>query len=188
MKKALFIIAALASCMTVSAKYWFSGSLGFQTTSEYNADENERNILFQPAFGMAIEDNLELGIELGIEENKYYRDASFNTQKCFEFSFAPFLRYTFFTEGNFNMFVEGGFEYGIVSPSGFNFWSLAFFVQPGFRYMMSDHFSIFTKFNGLYFTHMSNPEQAGYYGYTFKNNAGFHADFSNLNFGLIYEF
>ena len=33
MKKALFIIAALASCMTVSAKYWFGGSIGFDTES-----------------------------------------------------------------------------------------------------------------------------------------------------------
>ena len=35
MKKALFIIAALASCMTVSAKYWFGGSIGFDTESYY---------------------------------------------------------------------------------------------------------------------------------------------------------
>ena len=32
MKKALFVIAALALSMTASAKYWFSGSLGIDTT------------------------------------------------------------------------------------------------------------------------------------------------------------
>lgn len=188
MKKALFIIAAIATCMTANAKYWFSGSLGFETTSQYGTDEKGRVLELSPAFGMQIEDEIELGVELNIKDTKYFRNNSVNTQQMFSFGFAPFIRYTFFTEGNFNMFVQGGFEYAIVSPSGFNFWSLSLYAQPGIRYMMSDHFSVQAKFNGLAFTHMSNPEVGGYPGTTYKNNFGLNADFTALTFGLVYEF
>jgi hypothetical protein len=54
--------------------------------------------------------------------------------------------------------------------------------------MMSDHFSVQAKFNGLAFTHMSNPEVGGYPGTTYKNNFGLNADFTALTFGLVYEF
>lgn len=186
MKKALFIIAAIATCMTANAKYWFGGSLGFESTSLYDTDPKEHVMTFSPSFGMAIEDNLELGVDLTIADEKWIK-AGGTEQKAFSFGFAPFLRYTFLTEGNFNMFVQGGFEYGIYSPSGYNYWSLTFQVQPGIRYMMSDHFSLVAKFDGLYFTHESRPDELPPFG-TFKNNVGAGFDFSDLKFGLIYEF
>ena len=186
MKKALFVIAALALSMTASAKYWFSGSLGFDNKSAYPTENKLTTFDFSPAFGMAIEDNLELGVELGIVDDCYY-NANYTVQQVFSFGFAPFLRYTFFTEGNFNMFVEGGFEYKVVSPSGFNFWQVAFKVEPGIRYMMSDHFSIVAKCNGFAFTHMSEPEMPGYRGEQFKNKVGLGID-TALKFGLVYEF
>lgn len=187
MKKILFVIAALATCMTANAKYWFSGSLGFETTSLYNIDDKAHYMDFQPAFGMEIEDDLEIGVTLGISDTKYFKNNN-NTQQMFEFSFAPFIRYTFLTEGNFNMFVQGGFSYGIVSPSGFNFWEFSLFAEPGIRYMMSEHFSAVATFNGLYFTHMSNPEIKGYPMGEYKNEFGLNADFTNLRFGFVYEF
>lgn len=187
MKKILFVIAALALSATANAKYWFSGSLGFESTSRYNTDNTARTLEFQPSFGMEIEDDLEIGLTLGILDTKYFR-ANNSTQQMFEFKFAPFIRYTFLTEGNFNMFVQGGFSYGIVSPSGFNFWKLSFYAEPGIRYMMSDHFSVVAIFNGLYFSHMSNPEVNGYPLGEYKNAGGLNADFTNLRFGFVYEF
>ena len=188
MKKVLFAIAALALCMTANAKYWFSGSIGFDNASLYTTDDKAKTLDFSPAFGMAIEDNLELGIALGIVDDHYYVGANKSiVQQEFSFSFAPFIRYTFLTEGNFNMFVEGGFDYTIVSPSGYNFWSIAFKVEPGIRYMMSDHFSAFAKCNGLSFIHMGEPEVGGYPGETFKNKFGIGIN-TALKLGLIYEF
>ena len=90
MKKALFIIAALASCMTVSAKYWFSGSLGFDGTSKYDLDEKDHSFFFSPTVGMEIEDNLSIALEVGLNDNKWLG------QKTTEFSFSPFVRWTFF--------------------------------------------------------------------------------------------
>lgn len=181
MKKALFFIAALALCMSANAKYWFGGTVGFGTQSYYDIEKNDRVLSFSPSFGMAIEDALELGVDLTIA------DPVKNGQQEFQFAFAPFLRYTFLTEGNFNMFVQGGFEYGVVSPSGYNYWHLAFNVQPGIRYMMSDHWSVVAKFDGLYYKHFSRPEQM-YANRSYQNAGGFVIDFSALKFGLVYEF
>ena len=186
MKKALFIISALALCMTANAKYWFSGSIGFDNASLYTTSDKAKTLDFSPAFGMAIEDEIELGIQLGILDNHYYR-ANNTVQQCFSFSFAPFIRYTFLEEGNFNLFVEGGFDYTITSPSGFNFWELALKVEPGIRYHFSDHWSAVAKCNGFKFSHMSEPEIYGYPGEMYKNKLGFGIA-TDLKLGLVYEF
>lgn len=186
MKKVLFVIAALALCMTANAKYWFSGSIGFNTESLYNTDKKATVLDFSPAFGMAIENNMELGVKLGIYDDKYFTSAT-NVQQVFSFSFAPFLRWTFLTEGDFNLFVEGGFEYKAVSPAGYNFWLFSFKVEPGIRYMMSDHWSVQAKCNGFAFTHMGEPEVEGFPGELYKNRIGLGVD-TALSLGLVYEF
>ena len=182
MKKALFIIAALASCMTVSAKYWFGGSLGFNSQTAYNTDNKQKVQYFCPEFGMAIEDALEIGVDLNIKN-----PISFTGQQKFSFGFAPFLRYTFLNDNNFHMFVQGGFEYEVVSPSGFNYWNFGVNIQPGIRYDLADQWSVVAKFEGLCYKHTSEPE-IPYPGNKLNNYFGLGADFSALSFGLIYEF
>lgn len=181
MKKVLFVIATLALCMSANAKYWFGGTIGYDNTSFYGTDKKQGALVIAPSVGMAIEDYLELGADVSIANY-----TNFTKSKQFWFSFAPFLRYTFLTEGNFNMFVQGGVEYGIVSPEGNKAWHITFQVQPGIRYMMSDHWSAVAKMDGFYFTHCNDPEDP--IGGDFKNNVGFAVDFSALRFGLIYEF
>ena len=182
MKKALFIIAALASCMTVSAKYWFGGSIGFDTESYYYNDNKYHLFEFSPMVGMAIEDNLDLGLQFTVQDLKYS-----DGQKEFTFNFAPFLRYTFFNEGNFSMFVDGGFEYGICSPSGYNWWHVGAFASPGIKYAMSDHFRLEALFWGLYYEHQNNPDSQPRYP-TCKNNGGLGFNFEDLQISLVYEF
>jgi len=187
MKKVLFVMAALALCMTANAKYWFSGSIGFDNASLYTTDDKAKTLDFSPAFGMSIENDLELGVALGIVDNHYYR-ADNSVQQAFSFSFAPFIRYTFLQEGNFNLFVQGGFEYKVTSPSGFNFWELSLKVEPGIRYMFSDHWSAVASCKGFYFSHMSEPEVAGYPDRElYKNKLGLGIN-TALNLGLVYEF
>lgn len=188
MKKALFVIAALALCMTANAKYWFSGSLGFDNASLYTTDQKAKTLDFSPAFGMSIENDLELGVALGIVDDHFYRNNLTSVQQAFSFSFAPFIRYTFLTEGNFNMFVQGGFEYKVTSPTGYNFWSATVKIEPGIRYMMSDHWSVVASCKGFYFSHMSEPEVAGYpKEELYKNKLGLGIN-TALNLGLVYEF
>ena len=182
MKKVLFVIATLALCMSANAKHWFSGAISFDNASLYTTDDKAKTLKFCPAFGMAIEDNLELGIDLSIKN-----PTAFSGQQKFSFGFAPFLRYTFLNDNNFHMFVQGGFEYEVVSPSGFNYWNFGVNIQPGIRYDLADQWSVVAKFEGFSFKHTSEPELA-YPGNQLKNYFGLGADFSALSFGLIYEF
>ena len=186
MKKALFVIAALALCMTANAKYWFSGSIGFDNASLYTTTDKAKTLDFSPSFGMALENNIELGIGIGIVDNHYYR-ADKSVQQEFSFAFAPFLRWTFLEEGNFNLFVQGGFEYKITSPSGFNFWELNINVMPGIRYHMSEHWSLQAMCKGFYFSHMGEPEKGGYPAELWKNKIGLGIN-TEMLFGLVYEF
>ena len=105
MKKVLFVIATLALCMSANAKYWFSGSIGFDNASLYTTTDKAKTLDFSPSFGMALENNIELGIGLGIVDNHYYR-ADNSVQQAFSFKFAPFIRWTFIQDGNFDMFVQ----------------------------------------------------------------------------------
>ena len=182
MKKVLFVMAALALCMTANAKYWFSGSLGFNSQSAYDTDNKQKVQYFCPEFGMAIEDYLEIGAGLNVKN-----PTDFSGQQKFSFGFAPFIRYTFLNDGNFHLFVQGGFEYEIVSPSGFNYWNFGFNIQPGFRFDLADQWSIVAKFEGLNYKHTSEPEIT-YPGAQKKNYFGLGADFSALSLGLTYEF
>ena len=182
MKKVLFVIATLALCMSANAKYWFSGSVGFGSQSAYNSDNKEKIQYICPEFGMAIEDALEVGVGLNI-----LNPTSFAGQQKFSFGFAPFIRYTFLNDNNFHMFVQGGFEYEIVAPSGYNYWNMAINIQPGIRYDLAEQWSIVAKFEGISFNHSSVPEIA-YPGINNQNYFGVGFDFSALSFGLVYEF
>lgn len=187
MKKVLFAIAALALCMNVNAKYWFSGSLGFENLSLYTTDNKAKTLDFSPSFGMALENNIELGLGLGIVDNHYYRNNKTEVQQAFSFKFAPFIRWTFIEDGNFDMFVQGGFSYQVTSPSGFNFWELGLNVSPGIRYHLSDSWSIQAMCRGFEFAHMSEPERGGFGGEMYKNKLGLNID-TAMEFGLVYEF
>ena len=84
------------------------------------------------------------------------------------------------------MFLDGGFSYMIYSPSGYNYWELGLFANPGIRYDMSDHFAVAAKIRGLYFGHENRPDSNP--GATYKNSYGLSGNFTDLTFSLIYEF
>ena len=187
MKKVLFAMAALALCMTANAKYWFSGSIGFDNLSLYTTDTKAKTLDFSPSFGMALENNIEVGVGLGIVDNHYYKNNNTAVQQAFSFEFAPFIRWTFLQENDFDLFVQGGFSYKVTSPSGYNFWELGLNVSPGIRYHFSDHWSIQAMCRGFEFSHMSEPELAGYPAELYKNKLGLNID-TAMEFGLVYEF
>ena len=81
----------------------------------------------------------------------------------------------------------GGFGYKVTSPSGFNFWELSLNVSPGIRYHFSDSWSIQALCRGFEFSHMSEPEVAGYPAELYKNKLGLNIN-TAMEFGLVYEF
>lgn len=185
MKKILFVIAAVASCMTANAQFWVSGSVGVSNSSSYNSDDTRTNWNFNPSVGYALDDALEVGLGLGIGGSSYADD------KSFDFSISPFLRYTFLSDGDFSMFLQGNLfldhqkqkyviagdetvdkdtEYGIS-------------IRPGIKYTLTDKFAIVATLGGLYFNHTKEPDPS----VGPKNNIGLDIN-TGLDFGLVYSF
>lgn len=194
MKKFLFAVAALATSLTASAQLWVGGSLGFGNQSYWNAEDTETTWSFAPTVGYALDDALEVGLEFGINGSKIADDKSFGL------SIAPFARYTFLSEGDFSLFVQGKIKYGYnkkessysttsggvttTVTSEVKGWNFGCYIQPGIKYALTDNFSIVSTFGSLYFYH-NDPEKAG--GATGQNSFGLSLT-SGLSFGLFYTF
>jgi len=196
MKKVLFAIAAMATCMTASAQLWVSGGLNFGSQSYWNVDDSQTSWGISPAIGYALDDALEVGLEFGISGTSQKDDSSLN------FSIAPFARYTFLSEGDFSMFIQGkvGYNYGNVktsvstTTSGVTTtttterktWGFDIDIEPGIKYAFTDNFAMAATLGGLYFKH-NDPEKASAFGGTTQN--GFGLSFStNLKLSLVYTF
>ena len=194
MKKFLFVVAALATSLTASAQLWVGGSLKLDNESYWNADDKLTTWEFNPTVGYALDDALEVGLEFGINGTKIADD------KTFGLSIAPFARYSFLSEGNFSMFVQGKIKYsydktessysttvgGVTTTvtSEIKGWDFGFYIEPGIKYALTDNFSIVATFGSLYFTH-NDPEKAG--ATTAQNKFGLELS-SALKFGLFYTF
>ena len=171
--------------MTASAQFWVSGSVGFSNSSYYSNDNTQTNWNFSPAVGYALDDALEVGLGLGLSGSSYADDKSFNI------SIAPFLRYTFLSDGDFSMYLQGGLylDYlkdkdviaGVEVVDKNTRYGIS--IRPGIKYTLTDQFAIVATLGGLYFDHTKEPDpSAGH-----KSTIGLNID-SGLDFGLVYSF
>ena len=176
MKKLLFVIAALASCMSISAKIWVEGDVYYWSQSQYYVDDNTVQWGLVPTVGMSLNDKLSVGLAVGLEGYKCgardYTDIKIN----------PFARYTLIESGDFSLFAQGGVGYSHSTDSDGS-WSLWLNVLPGIKYSFNENFAVVAKMSCLYFSHDSNDGVL-----TPKNNFDLDLDTSLFSFGLIYEF
>ena len=191
MKKLLFAVAALATSLTASAQLWVSGSVGISNQSKWNHDKSITTWNINPAVGYALDDALEVGLELGLDG--YSKDE----YSIFSFGIAPFARYTFLSEGDFSMFVQGNIEYKTYSAErkkkDFKGHTFGIKFMPGIKYSLTDNFAIVATFGSLYYNHQDRTEleKITLQDYIDDNDQqnGFGCNiFSNLNFGLVYSF
>ena len=200
MKKFLFAVAALATSLTASAQLWVSGSLGLGNQSTWNVKDTETTWNFSPSVGYALDDALEVGLSFGIGGTSQGDDSSLN------FSIAPFARYTFLSEGDFSMFIEGNVSYGYnkdkkssskttVNPidgstttttvtNESKNWSFGINLMPGIKYAMTDQFAIVAKFGALSFLHKDSESPR----FGDQNGFGINIDATKLEFALVYSF
>ena len=186
MKKILFLIAAVASCMTASAQFWVSGSVGVSNSSTYNNDDTRTNWNFSPAVGYALDDALEVGLELGLSGSSYADD------KSTDLSISPFIRYTFLSDGDFSMFLQGNLNLdhqkdkndiggGTIVENKSTQYGIS--IRPGIKYTLTDQFAVVATLGGLYFNHTKEPDPS----FGPKNNLGLNIN-TGLDFGLVYSF
>ena len=180
MKKVLFAIAALATCMTASAQLWVGGALKLGNQSNWNDDKSGTEWLINPTVGYALDDALEVGLGFAIGGTSKGDYSDFN------FNIAPFARYTFLSEGDFSLFLEGQVSYGYskVKDADKADWNFRFEIEPGVKYALTDNFSMVAKLGGIFFDH-NNPAASPSAA---KQNT-FGLDFgTGLSLGLYYSF
>ena len=194
MKKFLFAVAALATCMSASAQLWVGGSLKFDNSKTWQNDNSTTSWNISPKIGYALDDALEVGLGFGIGGSSFKTNAE-TKRTSFDFSIAPFARYTFFTDGDFSMFVEGNVEYAYhksksepksgSSVEGKN-WSFGINIMPGIKYALTDQFALVATLGALSFNHYQPDKEVTPWGGT-QNQFGLNLD-SVFSFGLYYSF
>lgn len=181
MKKILFAIAALATSMAASAQVWVGGVVGFENESFYTEGSNSyTSWRIEPTVGYALSDNLEVGLGFGVSGTKQ------GDTKSTKFNIQPFVRYTFFSAGDFSMFADGkvGYNYSKYGDAD-GTWDFGINIKPGIKYQLTENFSIVGQLygDGLYFKQYKEPEtKTGT-----KNQFGLECG-TGLSFGLYYTF
>ena len=180
MKKFLFVVAALATSMAASAQLWVSGGLSLTNGSNWNVEKSRTNWGINHSIGYALDDALEVGLDFGI--GGWSQDEASN----FKFNVAPFVRYTFLSEGDFSMFVQGAVNYTYSKDKDADKadWTFGVNVRPGVKYAFTDNFAMVAKFGSLYFSH-NHPD--GPSTGKSQNSFGLNID-TNLEFALVYSF
>jgi len=184
MKKVLFAIAAMAACVSASAQVWISGGVesrgvGFSNQSTYGDDKTTTQWYFNPAIGYALDDALEVGLELSLSGRSH------DETSTFDFKVAPFARYTFLSEGDFSMFLQGDVAFTSYSSKKPDHKGQAFGIniKPGIKYILTDNFAMVATFGSLYYNHKDRTE----FGYDDQNGFGCSIG-SGLSFSLVYTF
>jgi len=194
MKKFLFAVAAMAACVTASAQLWVGGSLSFDNSKRWANDNSSIEWRISPKIGYALDDALEVG--LGFSIGGYSWESNLETKDTdLGFSIAPFARYTFFSEGDFSMFIEGNVEYSyykeksepkVGDSSEAKSWSFGVNILPGIKYALTDNFALVAQFGALSFTH-AQPDKDNK-PWTGSQNSFRFSLYSGVSFGLYYSF
>ncbi len=176
-------LVAVAMATTMNAQYYVGGNLGFGTRTDKtvaNTETTKTNFSINPEFGMALNDQLGIGLELsfGTTSNKTEVTGVGSTKSTTtDFGIKPYVRYQALQWGKANIFVDGGLEFATSSAEGMKAdTKLGLFVTPGVAFNVSDKWSIVAKLEDVF--------TFGYHKEAVADVAGAPDAPSSINLGL----
>lgn len=160
MKKIVLTMVAACAALTMNAQMYVGGSLGFSSDTDKKNPAAEKTVTIfnlNPEFGMALDEKMGVGIQLGFGlENKKTEDktatpVTSTKTNATTIQIKPYLRYQVLTFGKANIFVDGGVDFGMkkekdMKPS----MDLGLFVTPGFAFNINETWSIVAKMNDMF--------------------------------------
>ena len=162
-----------------------SGSVGFGSSK--TGDEKMSGVVFAPAIGYFISENIAIGARLGVSSTKEEEPAQ-EDYKTSGFEVEAFGRYYFTPASKFSVFGELAVGVGSTKEEQGNneFKSKTFGVNAGVgvSYFLSNNWAIEAGWAGLGY----NTDDNGGDGVEKTNTFGLAVDLSSINFGLIYKF
>ncbi len=160
MKKILMTIAAAFVATTMSAQVYVGGNIGFNTSSDKTNKAAETTVTgfnINPEIGMALDDKMGVGIVLGFgtnttkTENNAVSPSTSVKKTTTDFNIKPYLRYQCFSAGKFNVFVDGGVDFGISKTKDMKpAMDLGLFLTPGLAYSINEKWSMVAKLNDMF--------------------------------------
>jgi outer membrane protein len=160
----LAVVTAVTSfAQTTQGSLTFGGGLRYTTSkNDYDGDQKNTDISFQPSAGYFVADNLAIGVTLSINSNKVDYGNTDNTTN--QFLAGPFARYYKFTSNEKFAFTgEAGFLFGSSKTkySGgteIKGNSFDFYIAPGFTYFFSEKWGLDFQLRGITYS-SNNPNK-----------------------------
>jgi len=202
MKKSLAIFSICALALSAQAqdnKWWVQGGMSFESVST-GENTTGLNLGFSPGVGYMLNENLAVGLQLGLNGSSSETEALGITNKTSNNSFGatPFVRYYKWIGDNFGLygqfdvaFASGTQKVEVTDQPTVESKTSAFGVgiRPGFQYWFDGAWSVNASVGFLGYESTSIDGTAD--GDDDKIDAsGFGAtlDFSTVNFGFNYHF
>ncbi|QRM90501.1 outer membrane beta-barrel protein [Lacinutrix sp. WUR7] len=161
---------------------FLSGSVGFG--NETTGDVKSNVFTIAPKAGYFVSDNIAVGVKLGYTSWKGDNDGT-DTVDANEFAGGVFGRYYMTPANQFSLFAELGVDYTSSDDKLADLKSdgVSAGFAPGISYFVSDKFAIEASFGILGYS----TEKADFDGAESTDNFNFGLNFSNINFGIVYN-
>lgn len=171
MKKILLTLALAAFAFTANAQFVIGGTLGISHQGNYDkdytgatftaADNANTSYTIMPKFGYQLNDNMQVGIQLGATysytRNYAGADDTYNSNSDMTWNFEPYFRYNFASWKGFTLFAEAALGVAIhpkstatavvsgsaTSVDGNDNWTrFGIDITPGLNYAFNESFSM----------------------------------------------
>lgn len=184
MKKILFLLAIAATSMANAQKgtYLVSGYFNYQTENNTNAGTTDYGYFgFSPKVGYQFSENWSLGVETGVNSQKWENDNSYENKRN-NLAVGGFVRYSKPLNDSFSFFTDFGLGYlhrkeTLQSElNSSNTKSTGFYatLQPMIFLKVKSNFGINFGLGGIYFNSLENKD---------SNNT---QNTFNINFGQAF--
>ena len=166
MKKIMMTLAAVCVAATMNAQGYIGGSLAFSNSTEKNVsvagvgpfEVKTTGFAIAPEIGYNLDEKMSVGLIFGFGSAKKSYDykgtgtnVTIDDATATSVSLKPYLRYQCFTAGKFNVFVDGGVNFGLTSAKDMKpAMDLGLFVSPGISYDVNDKWCIAAHLNDMF--------------------------------------
>lgn len=189
MKKLLLAAAFVVASLSANAQVYLGGGVSFHSEDPGEGD-TKTTINLIPELGYKLDDKLSIGVKLGLEHSKQ-GDKSSN-----DYTFEPYVRYTFAKWNKVGVFGEGGFGYKhfedkvekeignttVTAKTKANAWYIG--VRPGVSIDVTKNLTFLTKIGWLGYTSYKKDVD----GAEAQTDLGLDLSGENLQFSLVYNF
>jgi len=204
--KKLFTLAIVAlMAVSASAQYYIGGGIGFgmdKVKPEGGESSTNTSFTIAPEFGYKLDENMSVGIQVGFtnskEEGAWWGGTVVDELKTNMFMIAPYVRYNFFSFGNFRVAAQAdlgfasGKEKGTVGANSLEEKKTAFGlnVAPVLTYNLTDKVTLLTRLNFMNLGFNQTKYKDAYTETSFGFGVDTYDTFNtgNIQVGFLYNF